>query len=497
MKTNFTQSRKFKYGSVATVFTIAFVAIVVIFNVIFSALANKYMWYVDLTADQVYSLSDEAKDIMSDIPDDVKLIFASEPDILLNGTNSSYTRMVYTTALLLAESFPNITVECVDVLKNPAYFKEYYNTAATDIDSDSVVITSGSEVRVYAIEKFYTFSDLSDASSVWAYSGEKAMISGIMQVTQTETPKVAFTIEHGENISDALSLANTFTTNGFEVETINLAQEEIDEDCRILVIFNPIYDFIGAEAEDVSTNEIEKIDEFLDNFGCLMVFCDAEYANNLTNLNEFLAEWGIEYVGATTIRDTENSMSTDGYSIIAKYQKDTLGGSIYDDLNALATPPKTIIRKSMPINILWESGGGLDGSRAVSSVLKSYETSEAMENGTVVDTGSYNLVTVSRESRIYDNEYYYSYVIAFGSSSFANMSYIDSNAYANEDILSASMKAVGREKVLAALDPKPFDDNTITVTTDQANDWTVAMTVVIPAIFALCGLVVITRRKHS
>ena len=104
---------------------------------------------------------------------------------------------------------------------------------------------------------------------------------------------------------------------------------------------------------------------------------------------------------------------------------------------------------------------------------------------------------MSRETRIVDNEYYYSYVMAFGSPTFANLSYIDSNAYANEDILSASMKAVGRERVLETLTLKPFDKDDITVTTAQANNWTVAMTLVLPAVFALCGIVVITRRKHS
>ena len=58
-------SRKFKYGSAATAFTVAFIAVVVIFNIIFSALARKYMWYVDLTKEQVYTLSEEAKEIMS------------------------------------------------------------------------------------------------------------------------------------------------------------------------------------------------------------------------------------------------------------------------------------------------------------------------------------------------------------------------------------------------------------------------------------------------
>ncbi len=497
MNNSFTKSRKFKYGSVATAFTVAFIAIVVIFNVIFTALARKYNWYIDLTAEQVYTLSEEAKELLSDVPEDVDIIFASDPDVLMNGTNSSYTRMIYTTALQIEENFPNIHVTCENVLKNPGFFREYYDTAATDIDSDSVVIASGGEVRVYTAEAFFTFSDLSDSSSVWAYSGEKKMISGIMAVTQTDNPIVAFTTQHGEDISGALPLYKVFSENGFTVDAYDLTKDTIDDDCRILVIYNPIYDFIGGEAEDQSTNEIEKIDAFLDRYGCLMVFCSPEYVDNLTNLNEFLEEWGISYVGSTTIRDKENAMSVDGYSIIAEYQKDTLGGSIYRDLNNLSTPPKTIIRNSAPIEILWESGGGLSGSRDVSPVLKSHDTSELIENGLVKETGSYNVVTISRESRIVDNEYYYSYVIAFGSPTFSNLSYIDSNAYANEDILSAAMQAVGREKVLAVLDLKPFDDDDITITTDQANNWTVAMTLVLPVIVSLCGLVVITRRKHS
>ena len=59
------------------------------------------------------------------------------------------------------------------------------------------------------------------------------------------------------------------------------------------------------------------------------------------------------------------------------------------------------------------------------------------------------------------------------------------------------MKAVGRERVLAVLDFKPFDDDDITITTEEANDWTAAMTLVIPALVSLLGIVVITRRKHS
>ena len=65
------------------------------------------------------------------------------------------------------------------------------------------------------------------------------------------------------------------------------------------------------------------------------------------------------------------------------------------------------------------------------------------------------------------------------------------------DRAKAAMKAVGRERVLAVLDFKPFDDDDITITTDEANNWTAAMTLVIPAIVAACGIYVVTRRKHA
>lgn len=493
----FFKSRKLKYGAIGAAFTAAFIAFIVIFNVIFSALASHYMWYFDMTDTQLFTLSEASYDIMSDVTSEVNIYFASEPDELMSGTYSSYTRYIYTTALQLEEAFENVNVECVDVLKNPEFFREFYNTAQTDIDTDSVVVQSGSEVRVFTAEAFYSFDDPSDLSTVWAYNGEKKLISGILQVTQTNTPKVAFTTEHGESISDALYLASLFAENGFTVDTVDLTKDELDEDCRILIIFNPKYDFVGAEAEDQSKNEIEKIDAFLDDFGCLMVFSSPENAGNLKNLNEFLAEWGIAYTANTTVRDMEHSMSVDGYSIIAEYQKGTLGAGLYTTLNDLATPPKTIIRSAAPIEILWETGGGVNASRQVSPILTSYSTSELMKQGLPAETGSYNIATITRETVIVDNEYYYSHVMAFGSPSFVSGSYIESNSFANEDIVSAAMKAIGRERVLAVIERKPLDDSDITITTAESNRLTVIMTFAIPAVIALAGAVVIIRRKHS
>ncbi len=494
---SFYKSKHFRYGSAATAFTCAFIAVVVVFNVIFTALAGKYMWFIDMTEEEVFSLSDATRALMADIDDEVNIYFASEADELMEGTYSSLMKYVYTTALQLEAEYPNIHVECRDVVKNRAFFEPFRSTAATNILTTSVVMESGGEVRVFGYEYFFIVDE--DGETIWAYNGEKKFVSGIMQVTSAERPIVYFTAEHGEDLDGAVTLANLFAENGYEVRSINLAKEEIDEDARIIVVNDPTYDFIGAEAGEESANEINKLDRFLDNFGCLMVFVDPDHAGNLANLSEFLDEWGIAFTPDTYVKDLDHSMTSDGLSVLAQYEEDgTLGASLYSDLvKNLSTPPKTVSRYTMPIEILWEDGGGLSGTRQVAPVLTSYDSASAVQNGTQIGKGSYNLMTLSRETRVIDNEYYFSYVLVSGSADFAASNYIYSNAFANADILSSTMSITGRERTLANITYKVFDDTDLEITTAQANNWTLALVLVMPAIAAVTGLVIWVRRKHS
>lgn len=496
-RNGFFRTKSFRYGSTATAFTAAFIAVVVVFNIIFTALANRYMWYIDMTNEEVFTLSEATKELLSDVDEEINIYFASEPDVLMQGDTSMYSRFVYNTALQLETEFDNIHVICKDIVKNRSFFERFRTNTATQIYTTSVIVESGEEVQVYALQSFFTTEP--EDGTVWAYSGERKFVSAILQLTSAELPIVYFTSEHGESIGDsAAELFHLFTENGFDVRTINLAKEEIDEDARIVIINNPRFDFIGSEADDESSNEIRKLDRFLDKFGCLMVFADPDHADRLNNLSEFLEEWGVGFTPDTVIRDTEHSISTDGLSVVAKYDTTTLGSSIYKDLTRnLDTLPKTISRYSMPIQILWEEGGSVSGSRDVSSILTTYDTAEAIYDGAVADEGTFHLLTLSRESRIINNEEYYSFVVVSGSSAFADSKYLLSNAYANSDILTSTMKATGREKVLADIDFKVFDDTTLDITTAQANDWTVAMTVVLPVIAAVTGLVIWVRRKHA
>lgn len=484
--------KKLKYGSSAVVFTVLFIAVVVLFNGVFSALASRYGWYADMTEEAVFTLSDRSKEFVADVGAEIEIIFAEEPDLLMADDDMRY---VYTTAKQLEEAVDGVTVKCVNVVKDPAFFKEFYSTSATDITSRSVVVRSGTESKVLTPQSFFVYNE---DYVRWGYQGEYRFVSAIMQVTQSETPVVCFTGSHGENVTGAQTLAQLFYDCGFDVREIDLSTEEIDEDCRVLVIFDPVYDFIGIEAEKGSANEIDKIDKFLDGFGGLLVFEDPEHSGNLKNLNEFLREWGISYRPDVTVRDLSHSLSTDGFTVFTEYQSDdTLGGSFYSDLNSLDTQPKAVVSKASPIDILWEEGGDLSGSRKVSAMLKSFDGSELVENGGTRERGAYNVLTMSLETRIIDNDKYYSYVMAVGSPTFASNNFLVSNAYGNRDIIYATMKFVGRDGILADIDMKPFDDYTLTMTTKQSNAMTAEMVLILPVIAAAAGVVILVRRRRS
>jgi len=63
MKTG--MGRKLRYGGVTAALTAAIIAIVIIVNVIFSALAQKLLWYTDLTPELLFTLSENCIDLMN------------------------------------------------------------------------------------------------------------------------------------------------------------------------------------------------------------------------------------------------------------------------------------------------------------------------------------------------------------------------------------------------------------------------------------------------
>ncbi len=486
-------SRRFKYGSSAVIFTVVFVAVIVAFNVIFTSLAQTYLWYGDMTDEQIYDVSQAAVDLIGDLNDtNIEIIFCTPFD---KCEENVYLKQVLTCAQNFEKEFDFITVSYRDIITHPTSVDQYRTTEATNIKTTNVIITNGSDYRVHTIESFYVFAE-SD-NSVFAFNGEYKMCSAILQM-QGDNPIAYFTTGHGETISNQ-PLRDLFTDAGFIVKDIDLSKEDIDPAAKIVIINGPKYDFIGAYSDDGaaladSSNEIKKLDNFLDGFGSLMVFVDPE-TQDMPELEELLSEWGIA-IGDAIIKDYANSISIDGTAIVSEYStEETMGASLHSSLRSLESVPKTILRYARPIEI---SKTAANSGKNVSVVLYSSDDAQAYSttDDAVVQTGDIPLMVLSTEMRYVDNEDMYTYVVACGTSQFGDATYLQSNSYGNKDIMFSLMKALGREKVPAEIDFKVFDDYSLDITTAESTRWTVIFTLVIPMIAAVGGIVVYVRRRH-
>lgn len=502
-------SRNLKYGSTAVIVTIVLIAAIVMLNVIFTALTNKYSFFTDMTENMTYTLSDEVKEVLSDVTEDVNIIFCHDRDYI---ESNNYMHDIMVTAENLAEEFEWISVKYVNIIANPLEVSKYKVNSEEVINTTDIIIESGDEYKKYNYKSFYVVD--SDGTTIWGFQAEEKFASGILSVTAAEMPIAYVTTAHEETFASNMRLLETISMAGYKLEVIDLQSQEIDPDARLVIILNPKKDFEGGEG-----SELEKLDKFLSqDFGSMICFMDP-LANDLTNLEQYLNEWGVVFDN-NILKDESQSVSVDGNAIVGNYcTDDTLGSNLIDELASLASRPKTIFDNVGTISIhpnfttsrdvddSIASGIGVpNGSyaynyRDISPVFVAGDNALAFStdgSGDGVSAKGANLMTISRQLLTINNEYFASYVLCANTASFFDDSWIISNTYANEDVIYAALKQFGREFVPAGIEFKETANYKIEdMTTAEADSWTVILVSVLPLSFAIVGTVICIRRKYK
>ena len=514
------RGKQLRYGGTAAAFTVSFVALVIIVNIIFTALATKYRWYIDMSTKELFSLSDKTVEILGDVENDVTIIFCMDKDELDADAAMFY---IHNTAQNLGNKFPNIKIEYRDALRELEYLKQYTTESSNTVTTTSVIIKSGSEYRKYDSESFFV---IDSDNSVYAYKGENTFASAILQVTAAEEmPIVYFTNGHMESLTgDVSTFIRLIGDAGFDVRVIDLSTEEIDPDARLLIINDPKTDFGGELEAHVGKSEIEKIDEFLDGFGSMMVFASPEYAGKLTNLSEFLTEWGVELSPGVTVKETGNaSRSTDGFTIVGQYNtsENDLAASIYRNISNIAggdnqTLPLVVFREASPIKHCWPTDEKTTpdlSNRFVFDVFTTTPEANLYSGGELIDdpeaelvggegrvadeNGRYSLMTITQEYKLIDNNPYTSYVVVSGTPTFIDSDYLNKNVYKNRDVIYSCLIALTKENVPAGIEWKEFESYDLSITTGQADSWTYSLILVMPIITIAACIVVTVRRKYK
>ena len=270
-------------GTKTTILVLAIVAVFVAINVLMQKLE---LTPIDFSQEKLYTLTDESKESVKNIDKDINIYFVGYDE---SDTNLDLAKQY-------KKANEKINVEAVDANNRPDLVEKYGIESGTQ----GIIIECGDKSKVLTEQDLVTY----DTSTYETISvAEEKLTSGIKSVTTDKVPKVYFLEGYSDfSLGDNMNYLNMYLGNEInEVNELNvLSTGKIPDDCDTLVITNPNKDF-----DDVTTNAI--LDYIKSGKNILWLNAAVKTNNNLPNVNEVLAEYGIKPFEVGVIRETDSS----------------------------------------------------------------------------------------------------------------------------------------------------------------------------------------------
>lgn len=470
----------------------------------------------------------------------VNIKFCAERDEIYA---SDAMRLLQYSAMALQKEFPDhIKVSYINVEQNPSAVQQYKATSASRIYPYQIIFEFGTEYRVRSYDTFFLKTS-ETSTDYWAYNGEQKITSILLGLTRAVSPVAAFITNHGEDVKSISAFRSLIEKSGYEVVDIDLSRDPIPENCRLLISYDPQTDFMGLgnsayAGTSTDQSEIDKLDDFLNESCSFMLFVDKD-TPKLTVLEEYMEEWGVTIargeladgtVGNYTVRDQSQKLDKDGYTPIADYVTTGMGGTITSPLRKVSYPAKVVFPNATSISMSGtyfttfveaDTSTGTPAysygryyrngvSRYMQDVFRGSMNAVAEVGGETYEISTsvkrFRFMTLSAETRsIQETDYLTtsdpSYVAVFSSTEFAANALLESAAYGNADVLSATLLTMGHEVEPANLEFKAFKVFEMDTTTykPDVNGMMVTTAILTALPIVICitvGVVVSIKRKY-
>lgn len=275
-----------------TFFTLMLVLILIgIFILVNLVFINLDIKPLDFTSEKLYTLSEESKEQVKDIEQNVTLYFFGydEED----------------TPIVLAKQYSNIndkiTVQIIDTSERPDLAAQY----GVNTSSQLVAVQSSQRYKIIDSSEMYTY----DSTTYQTIDiTEQKLTNAILDVTIAQKPQIYFLTGHGEygiDESDPMKQLKVYIENDInDVNSLDLLTSDMLETCDVLIIANPTSDFTDLETE--------KIQNYINNGGNIMWLQDPYAFNSnqteLTNVNKILSQYGISFSNGVVCETSSENM---------------------------------------------------------------------------------------------------------------------------------------------------------------------------------------------
>lgn len=505
------KSKKFKHGGLSVLFTVIFIVAIVLVNVVFNLVLDRFDIKADLTDNSIFTLSEESEEYLKGVDKKINFYVTADEDTLKASGEKLYLQVAEFLEKM-TELNGGFTLDYVNLLSDPDFSKGYSETL-----SEGMVIVKNGENDRYRILKMadflrYTLSDgksysYSEATYYVYYGGmgitgyssiaEEEILSAIMSVSMDNPTRIAFSEGFGEG--DSTIFSNIATKNAYDVTTINIDKsEKIGEDIDVVVIYAPTSDY--------NVNAVNKIDEWLSNGGkygkSLIYVAASSSAVDTPNLDELLSEWGLSIgKGYVAQLDTEHAFYSGEVLPLLQDLELNKDSEYYKNMK-LPDNAAFMGWRLRPVNTLWEEKSNFTNTVIASTygencVMFPFDADINTWKPEDSDYHSYNAIVESSKVRYDGATPYYSRIIAIGSDSIFMENFTGASNYSNAEValsLLDTNSEGGFEKI--SVMEKSFTAETYQIDTGKQIGIGVTFAVIIPVIIIVIGIIVWVRRRR-
>lgn len=505
------KSKKFRHGSLSVVFTAIFVAAIVLLNVILNLVLDRFDVEVDLTDGGLYTMGEEMESFVSSSESKVSFYFTSDEETLESAGSVYKQTMEF--AENAADKNSGYTVEYVDLLSDPTFASRYDSVAEGGliIECEETgryrYFDIGNEFLQYKMDdgNSYSYSD-AYMMSMYGYSvtdtisiAEQELLSGLMAITKVNPVKVGFATGYGE--AENADLISLLEKNTYVVETINIDMAEKISDEYDIVIIN-------APTMDYSIEAVNKVDDWLSNGGMygksLFYFASVTEVADTPNLDDFLAEWGLQIDKGYVCQMDENyAYFVPGYSYTLYQSAEIVTDTEFYEAMQLDSGSSFRVNGTRPVKKLWEEKSNFVNTTIVqtygeNSVIMPFSeaTADWATDGNE-EEGQFGIIVEASKVRYEGVEPTYSRVIAAGSENLFTNYFLSATNYSNAEVAMAIFNTVsGNAGESITITPKSFTATTYEIQASQQYGIGITFAVIIPVIIIIAGIIVWVRRKR-
>lgn len=244
---------------------------------------------IDITKNQLFTLSETSKKQVKEIEKEIKIyLIGFNENISLIDLVKQYTK---TNEKIQLETIENIT--------DRADLKSKYTI--TD-ETQVIIIETEENSKILTIDELYTY-DYTTYQQIDI--SEEKITNAILDLTKTKRPKIYFLTGHNEySITNGLSMLRVYLQNEInEVETLDLlVKGNVPEDASLLVIASPEKDFME--------NEVEILTAYINKGGKILWMNDPKFMeNSYPNMQKILDQFGITFEEGIILEQNENKMA--------------------------------------------------------------------------------------------------------------------------------------------------------------------------------------------